>query len=40
MSGTHQPGHKSGAVTVAHYPTGGSKWNPIEHSLLSEVSKN
>lgn len=28
------------AVTVAHYPPGASKWNPIEHRLFSEVSKN
>ena len=28
------------AVTVAHYPTGASKWNPIEHRLFSEVSRN
>jgi hypothetical protein len=27
-------------VTVAHYPPGASKWNPIEHRLFSEVSKN
>ena len=27
-------------VTVAHYPTGASKWNPIEHRLFSEISKN
>ena len=27
-------------VTVAHYPAGASKWNPIEHRLFSEVSKN
>ncbi len=27
-------------VTVAHYPPGTSKWNPIEHRLFSEVSKN
>lgn len=27
-------------VTVAHYPTGTSKWNPIEHRLFSEISKN
>ncbi len=26
-------------VTVCHYPTGTSKWNPIEHRLFSEVSK-
>ena len=28
------------AVTVTHYPTGASKWNPIEHRLFSEVSRN
>ena len=27
-------------ATVAHYPTGASKWNPIEHRLFSEISKN
>jgi hypothetical protein len=29
-------------VAVAHYPnpTGASKWNPIEHRLFSEVSRN
>ena len=27
-------------VTVCHYPPGASKWNPIEHSLFSEISKN
>lgn len=27
-------------VTVAHYPSGTSKWNPIEHRLFSEISKN
>ena len=27
-------------VTVAHYPTGTSKWNPIEHRMFSEISKN
>jgi hypothetical protein len=26
-------------VTVCHYPTGCSKWNPIEHRLFSEISK-
>jgi Rhodopirellula transposase DDE domain len=26
-------------ITVAHYPTGCSKWNPIEHRLFSEISK-
>lgn len=28
------------AVRVAHYPSGSSKWNPIEHRLFSEISKN
>ena len=32
--------HHGLAVTVAHYPTGASKWNPIEHRLFSEISKN
>jgi hypothetical protein len=27
-------------VTIAHYPTGASQWNPIEHRLFSEISKN
>lgn len=27
-------------ITVAHYPTGTSKWNPIEHRMFSEISKN
>jgi len=28
------------AVTVCHYPTGASKWNPIEHRVFSEISKH
>jgi len=27
-------------VRVCHYPPGSSKWNPIEHRLFSEISKN
>jgi Rhodopirellula transposase DDE domain len=27
-------------VTVCHYPSGASKWNPIEHRTFSEISKN
>lgn len=27
-------------VTVCHYPTGASKWNPIEHRMFSEITKN
>ena len=26
-------------ITVCHYPTRASKWNPIEHRLFSEISK-
>lgn len=26
-------------ITVCHYPTGTSKWNPIEHRLFSQISK-
>ena len=32
-------GHKV-RVTLCHYPPGASKWNPIEHRLFSEISKN
>jgi hypothetical protein len=28
------------SVTVCHYPTGASKWNPIEHHLFSQISIN
>ena len=27
-------------IRVAHYPTGASKWNPVEHRLFSAISKN
>jgi len=27
-------------VTVCHYPTGASKWNPVEHRLFSPISLN
>lgn len=27
-------------ITVTHYPTGASKWNPIEHRLFSRISGN
>lgn len=27
-------------VTVCHYPAGASKWNPIEHRLFAEITKN
>jgi hypothetical protein len=32
--------HHGLTVTVAHYPPGTSKYNPIEHRLFSEISKN
>jgi len=28
------------SVTICHYPTGASKWNPIEHHLFSYISGN
>ena len=28
------------AITVCHYPSGASKWNPIEHQLFSQISRN
>ena len=28
------------ALTICHYPTGASKWNPVEHRLLSHISTN
>lgn len=28
------------AVTVCHYPTGASKWNPIEHRLFCQISRS
>lgn len=28
------------SITVAHYPPGASKWNPIEHRLFSRISAN
>ena len=27
-------------ITVCHYPTGASKWNPIEHRLFGPISLN
>jgi hypothetical protein len=27
-------------ITVMHFPTGASKWNPIEHRLFSPISSN
>jgi hypothetical protein len=28
------------SVTVYHYPPGASKWNPIEHRLFAQISRN
>jgi len=28
------------SVTVCHYPTGASKWNPVEHRLFGPISAN
>ena len=27
-------------ITVTHYPTGASKWNPIEHRMFNRISGN
>jgi len=27
-------------ITVAHYPAGASKWNPVEHCLFCYISRN
>jgi len=27
-------------ITVCHYPSGASKWNPVEHRLFSQVTSN
>src|SRR5262249_36334904 len=27
-------------VTVCHYPTGASKWNPVEHRLFGPITTN
>lgn len=27
-------------VLICHYPTGASKWNPIEHRLFNQISSN
>ena len=27
-------------ITVCHYPSGASKWTPIEHRLFSQISRN
>jgi hypothetical protein len=32
--------HTGVTVTVCHYPTGASKWNPVEHRLFSHISIN
>jgi Rhodopirellula transposase DDE domain len=28
------------SITVTHHPSGASKWNPIEHRLFSQISRN
>lgn len=27
-------------LSICHYPAGASKWNPVEHRLFAEISKN
>jgi len=39
--GLQQLANETGlTLTVCHYPTGASKWNPIEHQLFSQISRN
>lgn len=39
--GLQQLANQTGlTITVRHYPTGASKWNPIEHRLFSQISRN
>ena len=40
-SGLQKIANKTGLhITVAHYPTGASKWNPVEHRLFGPISIN
>lgn len=39
--GLQEIANKTGlTITVAHYPTGASKWNPVEHRLFGPISIN
>jgi hypothetical protein len=39
--GLQEVANKTGLrITVAHYPTGASKWNPVEHRLFGPISIN
>jgi hypothetical protein len=39
--GLQQIANRTGlSITVAHYPTGASKWNPVEHRLFGPISTN
>lgn len=39
--GLQQIANKTGLrITVAHYPTGTSKWNPVEHRLFGPISSH
>jgi hypothetical protein len=40
-NGLQKIANKTGlCITVAHYPTGASKWNPVEHRLFGPISTN
>jgi hypothetical protein len=40
-NGLQQIANETGLrITVAHYPTGASKWNPVEHRLFGPISIN
>jgi hypothetical protein len=39
--GLQEIANKTGLrIAVAHYPTGASKWNPVEHRLFGPISIN
>lgn len=39
--GLQQIANRTGLrITVAHFPTGASKWNPVEHRLFGPISTN
>lgn len=39
--GIQEVANKTGLrITIAHYPTGASKWNPVEHRLFGPISTN
>jgi len=40
IEAARKPAAPTPRANSSHYPPGASKWNPIEHRLFSEISKN